>query len=267
MLKAAGVEYETRGEGEAVLFIHAGFICDWDLPLMSQTALSNFKLIRYHRRGFGGSDPLSAQATIAGQAADAKALLDSLEVRRAHVVGHSYGGAIALQLALDAPEVVHSLVLSEPALQFILLPPPRPPATAHGGSSAPNHVQVVNAFMSNVCGTDWREVVERMVPGAAALADRDAANHALTLPALLAWQFDSDGAAAIHQPVLGVVGTASPPLAAQRRQILGDWITQMEHFDVAGANHLLPLHSQTAASSLAEGLASFFTRHPIVNQP
>jgi pimeloyl-ACP methyl ester carboxylesterase len=39
-----------------------------------------------------------------------------LGVACAHVVGHSYGGTIALQLALDAPEAVHSLALLEPAL-------------------------------------------------------------------------------------------------------------------------------------------------------
>ena len=39
-----------------------------------------------------------------------------LGLERAHVVGHSYGGAIAVQLALEAPSLVHSLVLLEPAI-------------------------------------------------------------------------------------------------------------------------------------------------------
>src|SRR5205807_8683488 len=54
--------------------------------------------------------------SIAEQAAGCRALLGALGIGRAHVVGHSYGGVIALQLALDAPQLVHSFALLEPAL-------------------------------------------------------------------------------------------------------------------------------------------------------
>lgn len=266
MLKTAGVEYEVKGEGDAVLFIHAGFICDFDLPFMSQPALSKFRLIRYHRRGYGGSDAIPGDVSIASQAADAKALLNALGIRRAHVVGHSYGGAIALQLALDAPELVHSLVLSEPPLWLFFLPPPSPPS---GRSAADPHdpVKVVDAFMANACGRDWKERAEAMVGGASAQADRDAHTHVLTSPALLAWKFDASTAARIDQPTLGVVGKLSPPLATQRRELLRGWVNQMEDFDVEGANHLLQLHNPDSASALAEGLAAFFRRHPIPSEP
>jgi pimeloyl-ACP methyl ester carboxylesterase len=42
--------------------------------------------------------------------------MEHVGIRRAHVVGHSSSGNIALQLALDSPEVVHSIALLEPAL-------------------------------------------------------------------------------------------------------------------------------------------------------
>ncbi|HEX2339337.1 MAG TPA: alpha/beta fold hydrolase [Vicinamibacterales bacterium] len=72
--------------------------------------------MRYHRRGYAGSSPVRPPFSLSQQAADCRALLGHLRVERTHVVGHSSGGSIALQLALDAPEVVHSLVLLEPAL-------------------------------------------------------------------------------------------------------------------------------------------------------
>ncbi len=52
----------------------------------------------------------------AQQAADCRRLLEVLGADRAHLVGHSYGGAIALQLATDAPDLVQTLALLEPAL-------------------------------------------------------------------------------------------------------------------------------------------------------
>src|SRR5690606_28991329 len=54
--------------------------------------------------------------SIEQQAEDFARLLAELGITRAHVVGHSYGGAIALQLAASAPDLVHSLSLLEPAL-------------------------------------------------------------------------------------------------------------------------------------------------------
>jgi pimeloyl-ACP methyl ester carboxylesterase len=260
LLKAAGLEYEVIGSGEPVLFIHAGFICDFDLPLMSQPALASYQLIRYHRRGFAGSDSIPLAATMVDQAGDARSLLKALDIRRAHIVGHSYGGAIALQLAKDAPEAVRTLVLSEPALQFLL-------STAAGSplgpgaerSGPPDPVRTMDAFMSAVCGPDWREVVDRMVPGASDQADRDAVSHAVSAPALGAWRFDGAAAERIRQPVLSVLGTASGPLAGQIRALLHSWLPQTQDFNVEGANHLLQLHSPQAAQALAEGLAAFFS--------
>ena len=62
------------------------------------------------------SRPGPAADSVVEAAADARALLDHLGIDRAHVVGHSYGGCVALQLALDAPRMVRSLALVEAAL-------------------------------------------------------------------------------------------------------------------------------------------------------
>jgi pimeloyl-ACP methyl ester carboxylesterase len=124
-------------------------------------------------------------------------------------------------------------------------------------------VQIVNAFMSNVCGNNWRQLVDDMVPGAAAAADQDAANHALTSPALLAWRFTSEVAKAMTMPVLGVVGQLSSPVTAQRRTLLNEWLPQMETLDVEGTNHLMHLHNPQSSAALAEGMAAFFRSHPI----
>lgn len=58
-------------------------------------------------------NPVAGPVSIEQQAAQCQALLGRLRIGRAHVVGHSSGANIALQLALDAPAMVGSLALLE----------------------------------------------------------------------------------------------------------------------------------------------------------
>src|SRR5687768_8383730 len=109
-------EYEVTGSGEPVLLIGTGPIADSFLPLFPEKALASYRLIRYRQRGLAPSTNGPKPVTFAEHAADAAALLGHLGVRRAHVAGHSTGAAIALQLALDDPNVVQSLALLEPPL-------------------------------------------------------------------------------------------------------------------------------------------------------
>lgn len=126
------LEFEVKGSGEAVLFVDP-IVPDAFLPLLSEPPLSDrYRLIRYHKRGYGGSTRTSSPVSIADHAADAAALLDYLEVRRAHVAGHSSGAAITLQLAVDRPQIVHTLVLLEPSLFTV---PSAPALFAKAGPS------------------------------------------------------------------------------------------------------------------------------------
>ncbi|MBV9357311.1 MAG: alpha/beta hydrolase [Chloroflexi bacterium] len=114
------LEYEIVGAGEPVVLIHGALLAEAYAPLCAEaTVAACYRLVRYHRRGYAGSSRVAAPFSIAQQAADCRALLRGLGIERAHVVGHSSGGLIALQLALAAPEVVHSLVLLEPALMDV----------------------------------------------------------------------------------------------------------------------------------------------------
>ena len=111
--------YAVTGAGQPVICIHGALIADAFQPLLTEPSLaSRYQLISYHRRGHGNSSRASGPISIAQQAADCGALLAHLGVQQAHVVGHSFGGATALQLALDTPFVVHSLALIEPALMI-----------------------------------------------------------------------------------------------------------------------------------------------------
>ena len=115
--EGAELEYEVSGIGDPAVLVHGAFIADVFRPLMAEPTLTTrHRVIAYHRRGYLGSSDSPEPVGVARQAADCRALLRHLGFQRAHVVGHSYGGVVALQLALDEPDVVHSLVLLEPAL-------------------------------------------------------------------------------------------------------------------------------------------------------
>src|SRR5258707_13305493 len=105
-VNGANLEYQVVGSGEPVLLINP-VLADGFLPLLSERALSErYKLIMYHKRGWVDSTHSPAPVTIADHAADAAALLRYLDLPRAHIAGHSSGGAVALALALEQPKLV-----------------------------------------------------------------------------------------------------------------------------------------------------------------
>jgi pimeloyl-ACP methyl ester carboxylesterase len=103
--------YVVEGAGPPVLLIHGvGARRDtWDGVVAALGG--RFTTIRYDLRGHGEATRAPGPYSAALFAADARALLDHLGLARAHVVGHSLGGLVAQQLALDAPARVDRLVL------------------------------------------------------------------------------------------------------------------------------------------------------------
>lgn len=266
----AVLEVETRGQGEPVLLIHGGFLADASTPLLTQSILTEHsRLIHYHRRGFAGSSRHTGPYSLQQQAADAVAVLDHLGVARAHVVGHSYGGTIALQLVLDAPERVGSLALLEPGG----IPTPggahfraevAEPALARyqGGDKA----GAIEAFLIGVCGPRIREVVDRTLPpGAfaqALTADADTF-FGIEWPARLDWRFGPAEAAHITQPVLLVEGTESAavtPIYSESIALLRSWLPQAEVATLPSATHALQMMNPVG---MAQILAAFLARHPL----
>jgi pimeloyl-ACP methyl ester carboxylesterase len=105
--------YEAAGRGPVVVLLHGANLDRrmWEpqfLPLARE-----HRVIRYDLRGFGKSGP--ADATFQAHA-DLRALLDVLGIRRASLVGLSGGGRVAIDFALEWPEMVDRLVLVGPGL-------------------------------------------------------------------------------------------------------------------------------------------------------
>src|SRR5438128_1455039 len=114
------LEYQQLGSGEPVVLVHAGIFSDFFAPLIEQPALAErYRLVNYHRVGCAGSGRASGPVSVAQEAFHCRSLMRHLRIEKAHIVGHSNSGNLVLQLALDAPEAVHSLVVEEPALMTV----------------------------------------------------------------------------------------------------------------------------------------------------
>jgi pimeloyl-ACP methyl ester carboxylesterase len=103
------LHHVVRGDGPDVLLVHAG-IADGRMwgPLTDRLAAAGYRTIAPDLQGFGRT-PL--EPGVLSNAADLVGLLDELDIASAAVVGASFGGRVALELALRAPERVRALAL------------------------------------------------------------------------------------------------------------------------------------------------------------
>jgi len=102
-------------EGTPMLLIH-GFGADLATWMFNQQALAEDRPVyALDLPGHGGSAKQVEDGSVAGLAATVRAYMDVAGIEKAHLVGHSLGGAIAVAIALDAPEKVTALTLVAPA--------------------------------------------------------------------------------------------------------------------------------------------------------
>ena len=268
MLKKATIsdcqlEYEVHGAGEPAVLIHGSALADTYFPMLSEPSLSSFKLVRYRRRGFGNSTHPASIISIGDQANDCWALMRELNIARAHIAGHSYGGVIALQLALDHPEAVHSLALLEPALVGVV-----PKGAEFRGALAPvmethrkgDRRGALEGFFLQVAGADWRRSFDAL-PGSLEMALGDIDNlFRVEIPAMGEWRFTRDDAGLIHQPILAVVGGESAPVFHEIQELVQSWFPQAKPVTIPRTNHML---QAVEPRGLAEVLASFWKKVPM----
>jgi pimeloyl-ACP methyl ester carboxylesterase len=115
-VEGAPIELFEAGEGDPLLFLHG-----WGLTPRAYTDAVlrlcgvGVRVIAPSLPGFGGSAALGLGAGLADYAHRVARLLDLLDPDRpVFVVGHSLGGGIALQLALDRPDLVRSVTVVNP---------------------------------------------------------------------------------------------------------------------------------------------------------
>lgn len=103
--------YEEHGEGPAVLLVPGlgGTGSYWKAQLDALTP--HYRVILHDHRGTGQSTRSEIDYSLDQMSADVLALMDHLKLDRAHLIGHSTGGAIGQTLGVIAPERLASMVL------------------------------------------------------------------------------------------------------------------------------------------------------------
>lgn len=105
------INYELEGEGKTIVFVHglSDSLAYW--KVLSENLKNDYKTLIYDLRGHGESSDDDKNTTINLYQEDLYQLLKALNIENAVFVGHSLGGNIILDLAVNHPEMVNGLVV------------------------------------------------------------------------------------------------------------------------------------------------------------
>ena len=112
-IDGAAIEYDVRGEGPAVLLLHAFPLGLFTWDAQAEALATTHRVVRFDARGFGGSAPGEGPLTMERIADDGAALLDYLGIEKAVVGGCSMGGYAAFAFVRRHPQRLAGLVLQD----------------------------------------------------------------------------------------------------------------------------------------------------------
>lgn len=222
-IRANGVSlyYEEHGEGAPIVCIHgtSTSAAVWSAAAVDALAQRG-RTIVYDRRGcFRSERPEPYVTSVREHADDAAALIDALGAAPAIVIGRSYGGETALDLALRYPDRVRALALLEAAVLAF-----DEEAAAWESHVAERVLAAAERDMATVTETFLREVAgdETWEGLPAAVKQMLTDNGPAIVAELRGGRLDAtpEQLGAIRQPTLLVAGKASPPAFARVTRLM-----------------------------------------------
>ncbi|MCH7484510.1 MAG: alpha/beta fold hydrolase [Chloroflexi bacterium] len=262
MIKAGEIslEYYVEGDGPPLLMVmgFAGKANSWGEPIMSRLR-EHFTCIRFSNRGTGGSDRPEAPLTIRMMTDDAVALMDALDIKRAHVFGISMGGMIAQEIVLNYAERVNGLVLGCTT-----------PGGSHGEMASPevtaamapkpglSREEQVRNFWTVICAPAFiessAEFLEEMI---ATSLEQATPIETLMKQGVAIQAFDSfDRLSQIRAPTLIIHGDIDRLVPPANGDVLANGIAGAEKLTLSGAAHMFFWEQpEKAASAIIEFLA------------
>ena len=236
-MSAVQVHAEVEGPDDApVLLLSNSLGADlamWDpqVPALSRV----FRVVRYDTRGHGRSPVPDADSTIDDLADDVVALLDRLDVERAHVAGLSIGGMTALRLAVREPHRVDTLaVLCSSAYTGNEQSWRERAHTARTQGTGALADAVVGRWFTPGYAAGHPDLVDRM---RATIAGTSVEGYASCCAAIAGMDLRAD-LGSITAPTLVVSGADDPALPPEHQQLIADGIPGARLLTVSPGAHL-----------------------------
>jgi pimeloyl-ACP methyl ester carboxylesterase len=246
----AGIACAEAGDGQPVVLLHGSASSAAQWRSLTRALEGRFRVLAPDLHGHGGSDPWPGPGTLA--LADEGAIVAALADRAGepvHLVGHSYGAAVALRFAQAHPERLRSLALVEPVAFHLL----REAGSACGAMLA--EVEGVAAAVARAAeghGTArgmarfvdlWNGdgAWARMPAERRAAVERRAGAVAAHFAAALGEATPLDACRAISAPALVACGTETPAPTRHIAEMLIRALPRVRALRVHGAGHMLPL--------------------------
>lgn len=251
--------WQTTGTGiRRALMIHAtlahgGSWAGVQAHLLDKLRMTSFDRPGHGRSG-GWSGPADAGALHDATTAIARALID----KRADLIGHSWGGTVALRLAMEAPGMVRRLILIEPPLLA---------AAREHRDFAPYRARMAEAVAAEAAGENlqaarlFHDAVNPARPFATLAPDQqESMARRMKMVAIEGGVVLDDAAGllapgrleALTCPVLLIGGTASPALFGATLDALAARLGNVTRVAIGGAGHMAPLtHPAAVAAEIA----------------
>jgi esterase len=237
------IYYEQHGEGPPILCIHGTSSSALVWGDGTRDLAEHGRCIVYDRRGsFRSQRPEPYRKTHVGEHTDdAAALLDSLSATPAIVIGRSYGGEIAIDLARRYPEKVTALALLEPAMLQLhseAMTWVQPVIDKVVAAAERDVSTVAEVFLREVVGDEtWESFSEE-------LKDMFRDNGPAILAELRGGPLDmtTQELAEIDQPTLMVSGKDSPEAFRRVDEVLANALPHCETALVDGGHLISPNH-------------------------
>jgi pimeloyl-ACP methyl ester carboxylesterase len=246
----------NNNEDDNIVFIHGGIMADANIPLVTFSNIlnKNYNILHYHRRGYGKSiskrNNNPSSSTILQNVKDCKDIMDLLDIKTAHIVGHSIGGTIALQLASTYPDYIKSLILIEPAIT--------------GYNEFTNNQEVIeefqpiiqmydkgqknkaiDIFMKKAIGSNYKDIIANVLPSNSfelAVVDAKTFFHE-EIPSMKSWTFTKNQAKdLLDKKVLHIRGSQQArKISKEREDLLNYWLPQTMTTSIPNAPHMIQI--------------------------